>query len=206
MQADFSIELGRDDHALEVPWASPDGTQRYLNLKRQPELLLHVLEATDNRELAEFLVALNAPQSSLETAKCDTWLSNEIHPEEEIFGAPWKFGSYVDVLFTDLTHRAVLKLHEELVRGITALLKRAPDFAASADFVVRRCYTHLHVNPDNSADPDTSEDGYCITLYVSGFGDDEADARKNWVIGLKVVQNALMQAVAQQQRRATGPA
>jgi hypothetical protein len=200
MQADFSIELGRDDHALEVPWASPDGTQRYLNLKRQPELLLNVLEAADNRELAEFLVAVNAAHSPLETAKCDTWLSSEIHPEEEVFGAPWKFGAYVDVLFSDITKRALLELHEELVRGITALLERAPDFAAAADFVVRRCYTHL------DDDPDRSEDGYCVTVYISGFGDDEPDARKNWVIGLKVVQNALLQTVAQQHRRGAGPA
>lgn len=200
MQADFSIELGRDDHALEVPWSSPDGTQRYLNLKRQPELLLNILEAADNRELAEFLVALNAPQSLLETAKCDTWLSNQIHPEEEIFGAAWKFGAYVDVIFSAMTQRASLDLHEELVKGISVLLKRAPDFAASADFVVRRCYTHA------SDDVERSEDGFCITVYVSGFGDQEEDARKNWVIGLKVVQNALMQMLAQHQRRMAGSA
>ncbi len=194
MQADFSIELGRDDHALEVPWSSPDGTQRYLNLKRQPELLLHVLEAADNRELAEFLVALNAPHSLLETAKCDTWLSDEIHPEEEIFGAAWKFGAYVDVIFSALPQRALLATHEELAQGLSALLQRAPDFAAAAEFAVRRCYTHVSEEGDQI---DQSEDGFCITIYVSGFGDEEADAQKNWAIGLKVVQNALMQMLAQ---------
>ena len=195
MQAEFTIELGHNDHALEIPWSSPDGTQRYLNIKRQPELLLNVLEAADNRELAEFLVALNAPHSTVETAKCDTWLSNEIHPEEEIFGAAWKFGAFVDLVFTERPQRAAFALHEEFVQGISALLQRAPDFAASADFVVRRCYSHVEDDPDRSAD------GYCITVYVSGFGDEAGDARKNWVIGLKVVQNALMQMLAQQYPR-----
>jgi len=199
MLADFSIELGRDDHALEIPWSSPDGTQRYFNLKRQPELLLDVVETADNRELAEFLVVLNAPQSMVETAKCDTWLTDEIHPEEEVFGAQWKFGAYVDLIFSDLAQRASLPLHEELVQGVNELLKRAPDFAASAEFVVRRCYSHA------SADPEESDDGYCITVYISGFGDEEGDAQKNWVIGLKVVQNALMQALARQKRTAAGP-
>ncbi|MEO6120292.1 MAG: hypothetical protein ABIP12_06330 [Terriglobales bacterium] len=200
MQADFSIELGRDDHALEVPWASSDGTQRYLDLKRQPELLLSILETVDNRELAEFLMTLNVPTSLLETAKCDTWLSDEIHPEEEIFGAAWKFGAYVDVIFSALEQRTSLPLHEELAQGLSGLLQRAPDFAAAAEFVVRRCYTHT------SEDSTSSEDGFCITIYVSGFGDEEADAQKNWAIGLKVVQNALIQMLAQQRRRMAGQA
>lgn len=194
MLADFSIELGGDDHALEIPWSSPDGTQRYFNLKRQPELLLNVLEAADNRDLADFLVALNAPHSVIETAKCDTWLSDQIHPEEEIFGAPWKFGAYVDIVFSAPEMRASFELHEELARGVSGLLQRAPDFAAAADFVVRRCYSH-------TIDPDQSDDGFCITIYVHGFGDEGSGAQKNWAIGLKVVQNALMQALAQQQRR-----
>ncbi|HUS18807.1 MAG TPA: hypothetical protein VMZ25_04100 [Terriglobales bacterium] len=199
MQADFSLELGRDDHALEVPWSSADGTQRYLDLKARPELLLHVLEAAENRELAEFLVAVNAPHSAIESAKCDTWLSDEIHPEEEIFGAAWKFGGYVDIIFSALEQRGSLPLSQGLAEAVSALLQRAPDFAAAAEFIVRRCYSHV------SNDPDQSEAGYCVTIYVSGFGDSEDDARKNWAIGLKVVQNALLQALAQQ-RRMAGPA
>jgi hypothetical protein len=204
MQADFSLELGRDDHALEVPWSSPDGSQRYLDLKRRPELLLNILEVADNRELAELLVALNAPHLPIETAKCDTWLSDEIHPEEEIFGAAWKFGSYVDLIFSSLEQRALLTEHEHLAKGTAGLLQRAPDFAASAEFVVRRCYSHSADDREHS--PDHSEDGFCITMYVSGFGDDQDSARKNWVIGLKVVQNALMQVLAQPRRRVAGPA
>jgi hypothetical protein len=202
MQADYSLELGRDDHALELPWASPDGTQRYLDLKRQPELLLNVLEAADNRDLAEFLVTLNGATTPVETAKCDTWRSDEIHPEEEIFGAPWKFGSYVDVVFTAPGQRALLDQHQSLARNITALLQRVPDFAAAAEFIVRRCYSH---SPD-TLEHGASEDGFCITIYVSGFGDHPDDARKNWVIGLKVVQNALMQLLARPHSRVSGPA
>ena len=36
MQADFAVELGRDDETLEVPWAAPDGRLRYHDLKRDP--------------------------------------------------------------------------------------------------------------------------------------------------------------------------
>ena len=98
MQSDYAIELGPDEEVLEVPWSSPDGELRYYDLKRQPELLLNVQEAAYNQELGEFLVALNSANSIFETARCDTWLSNEIEEEEKIYEAEWKFGSYVDLI------------------------------------------------------------------------------------------------------------
>ena len=32
MDADWSVELGTDDPALEFPWTSPDGAQGYIDL------------------------------------------------------------------------------------------------------------------------------------------------------------------------------
>ena len=87
MEADFAVELGADDETLELPWAADDGGPRYYDLKRQPELLLNIEEASRVPELGEFLAAMNSPASILETAKCDAWSSTEINPEEEIFGA-----------------------------------------------------------------------------------------------------------------------
>ncbi len=60
MQADFAVELGRDDETLEVPWAAPDGSLRYHDLKRDPDALAHIEEATLWSELREFLIAVNA--------------------------------------------------------------------------------------------------------------------------------------------------
>src|SRR2546427_9113482 len=51
-----------------------------------------VEEAERVPELGEFLAAMNAPSSILETAKCDAWASDEISAEEEVFGAACKFG------------------------------------------------------------------------------------------------------------------
>ena len=121
MQDDFSVELGADDERLELPWAAPDGEPRYYDLKRRPELLLHISEAHHNRELAEFLTALNSAGSIFETAKCDTWLSNELSEEELIFGAAWKFGSYVDLVFTEPGHRFAFEQHEQLADGAARL-------------------------------------------------------------------------------------
>ena len=109
MEADFAVELGADDETLELPWAAEDGGPRYYDLKRQPELLLNIEEASREPELGEFLAAMNRPAGILETAKCDAWPSTEINPEEEIFGAAFKFCSYVDILFSRGTSALFLR-------------------------------------------------------------------------------------------------
>lgn len=188
MQADFSVELGADDHCLEMPWASPDGTMRYFDLRAQPELLLEISEAIDNRDLAEFLEVLNQSGSIVQTAKCDTWLTNELDTEDEIFGALWKFGSYVDLFFVERERQTALAEYEGFANALVSLLGKVPDFAAAADFVLRRCYYHPPEYP-----ADKSDDGYSLTFYLNGYGDDEDGAKKSWSIGLKLVQNAVMQ-------------
>ena len=180
MQSDFSVELGHDDETLTLPWSSPDGGLRYYDLKRNPELISQIEEAKREKELGTFLVAVNSPESPLETAKCDAWTTMELNPEEEIFGATHKFGSYVDLLFTSDEARFSVPQHEELARRLTQLLKRVPEIPAAAEFLIRRCYYG-----------DTA--GFYITFYLSGYGDDGERARQQWVIALKLAENAIRQ-------------
>lgn len=186
MQADFGIELGRDDETLEFPWSSANGP-RYYDLKRQPTLLLQVEEATRFPELAQFLSAINGPTSVVETAKCDAWCSHEIQVEEEIFGASCKFGSYVDLVLSHEPARWSFPGHENLARKLTELLKRVPEIPASAEFLVRRCYYQVSANEE-------IREGFYITFYLFGYGDNELRARQQWGIALKLVENAIRQA------------
>ena len=196
MRSDFIVELDPKDDALELPWASPDGTQRYYDLKRRPELLLEVQEAHDNRELGEFLVTVNSSVSLLETAKCDTWISDELTEEEQIYGAAWKFGSYIDLIFTRHETRFQFEEHEAFAERLAKLLQRAPEISAAAEFIVRRCYYHRENDGASESGVD-SDPGYYFTFYLSGYGDDEAEARRRWNVGLKLVENALVQLSAQ---------
>src|SRR3954452_7717289 len=100
MDADFSVELGADDDALEFPWAENESLH-YYDLKRQPELLLNISEARDWPELGELLSAVNGKLSAFLTAKCDVWSDGEISEAEEIYGATMKLSSYVDLLFEE---------------------------------------------------------------------------------------------------------
>jgi hypothetical protein len=187
MQADFSVELGRGDPALEIPWFSDQSEGRYFDLKRCPELVLNISQAREHLELSTFLSRINAANFPLETAKCDAWFSRELLPEEEIFGVSCKFVSYVDLIFVDEASRVSLERHEKLAEDISNLLKRAPEMAASAEFIVRHCHYH-------SGDAqDQSRTGFSITAYVTGYGDNKEEAHQRWSIALKLLQHALVQ-------------
>ena len=184
MQADFAVELGRDDDTLEMPWAAPDGLLRYYNLKRDPNAVAHIEEATRWRELREFLVAVNAQASMLESAKCDAWSTTELNPDEDVFGVPWKFGSYVDLLISDPTVRFSFEKHETFLKQLTGLLKAVPEIPASAELCLRRCFYH---------DDKVIREGFYMTFYLFGYGEDEVHARKQWGIALKLVSAAITQ-------------
>ena len=191
MQVDWSVELGADDDRLEMPWAAPDGSARYYDLKRRPELLLQVEEAHHNRELGEFLVSVNSEHCVLETAKCDTWLTRDLTEEEAIFQAEWKFGSYVDLLFSEEAARFSFPDHERFADAVCKLLKRAPEISAAVEFIVRRCAYHL---------ADTVKDGFYFSFYLYGYGADDKEARQRWGIAMKLVENALLQLSAAEKR------
>jgi hypothetical protein len=184
MQADFAVELGRDDDTLEIPWAAPDGSARYHDLKRDPHAIARVQEAAQWAELRDFLVAVNAQASMLESAKCDAWATIDLNPDEEIFGVPWKFGSYVDLLISDPNVRFSFEKHETFLKHLTGLLKVVPEIPASAEFCLRRCFYH---------EGEAVREGYYMTFYLLGYGEDEPQARKQWGIALKLVAAAITQ-------------
>ena len=186
MHVDFSVELGRDDPTLEIPWSSPDGAIRYQNLKRDSEALNHLPEAASHPELREFLAKLNAKDSQFESAKCDVWSTTEINPEEEIFAEPWKFASYVDLLFSDPDVRNSFARHEQFLKDLTRSLTSAPDIPASTEFILRRCFHRQN---------DELSEGFYFTAYVFGYGAGESDARENWYAALKRVAHALLNAL-----------
>ncbi|HEX3092062.1 MAG TPA: hypothetical protein VHW72_05530 [Candidatus Angelobacter sp.] len=141
MHADFSVELGRDDAALELPWSSADPAVRYYDLKNNPELLQQIPEAMAYPELGAFLARINAAGFPLATAKCDAWLSREVTPEEEIYGDR-KFVSYIDLVFEGEVERCSFERHEAFAKDLCRLLSQAPEIPAAVEVVIRRCYYH----------------------------------------------------------------
>ncbi len=185
MEADFAVEFGPNEEILDFPWSDPENRWQYYDLKRQPELLHNVAEAqavSGTREA--FFSAVNSQSGKLESAKCDAWFTTDMNAEEEIFGASGKFGSYVDLVFSDDGERFSFDSHENLARRLVDLLKLVPDIPCAAEFLIRHCFYHRK----SEAEP-----GFYITFYLFGYGDDVAEARKRWAIALKLVENVILQ-------------
>lgn len=189
MDADFSIELGREDPVLDFPWKDPAGELAYVDVKRRPELMARIEEADKFPDLGEFLRTVNSTRSMVETAKCDAWATTELSAEEEVYDASHKFASYVDVVLSNIDVRLCalrqsLSAHEQFATKLVELLRRAPETPSAAEVCVRRCCF---------AEVAGVGEGFYCTLYVSGYGNDEGSARQNWGVGLKLVGNAILQ-------------
>jgi hypothetical protein len=184
MNADFSVELGRDDPMLDFPWTDPSGRLAYFDLKRQPELIAQIEEAEKFPELGEFLRTLNSARSMVESAKCDVWTTTELSAEEDLFDASRKFVSYVDLVFSTIDLRLSFASHENFARRLTELLRRAPEMPAAIEICVRRCFF------ENAGG---TREGFYFTVYISGYGNDDDSARRSWGVALKLAANAIGQ-------------
>lgn len=184
MDADFSVELGGEDPVLDFPWTDASGRLAYFDLKRHPELLEQIEEGQRFPELADFLRGANSARSEVESAKCDAWTTTDLTPEEEIFAASHKFASYVDLVSSDSDQRQSFPEHERFAKRLVALLRRAPEVSSSAEVCVRRCFF---------GEASEASEGFYFTVYVNGYGNDEAAARQNWAIGMRLVANAIEQ-------------
>ena len=175
MQADYSVELGGDAPALEIPWRSDDPNVRYLDLKNHPELMQQISEAVAYPELGSFLVRINVAEFPLATAKCDAWASSEIAPEEKIFGDR-KFVSYIDLIFVDEKGRCSFQKNEAFAKQLCRLLGYAPEIAATVELVIRHCYYH----EDSSAFDYSSASAISSTSEISSTRKESLAIKENF--------------------------
>ena len=186
MDADWSVELGRNDPALEFPWTSADGSRRYVDLLQSAESIGGIPEAEQYPELAECLRVLNTPDSPWRTVKCDVWIERELDEAEQIYEATLKFCSYVDLIVRDVRKRFSFERHERFVKLAAQQLSDNDDQPVSCEFSVRRCWYH-----DEKPGADLSP-GFYVTFCLFGYGNDEAEARVRWARGLHRVTSLLI--------------
>ena len=174
------------ESASEMPSPGKAGTLRYYDLRADPNLVDHLPEAQSSSELRKFLLRMNAAGFPLTVGQMrplvysrDIGRRRNLWRDRASLPATWIFYSLLaerQLVFAD---------HEDYAARLCDLLKGAPEMPASAEIMVRRCFYADH--PDH--------DGYYFTVYVSGFGETEAQARQRWSIALTLVQHALVQSV-----------
>ena len=166
---------------MDFPWEAPQPGPSFFDLKRNPELVAALPEATQFPEMAAHLAFVNSPLLTLQSSKCDVWYTRSLAPEDEIFALSVKFGSYVDLVFADPERQTSFEAHQSLAKKLSELLKKVPDIPCSVEVIVRRCWFG-------------DLEGFYFTVYCFGFGTDENSSRCQWAISLRLVENAISQA------------
>jgi hypothetical protein len=209
MDADYSIELGADAPALELPWLDPEGLLEYIDLRREPagieRIVERIPEAREFPALRALLIEVNSQQCAWQTAKCDVW-AEAVDAAENLYGAKFAQNCYLDLVLTAqwTSLRESLELHEKLARQLARSLESDESLEATAEIVVRRCYFHREAGAKEFSGTerpmDTSDAGYCLTLYVSGFGSSVEAAAASWERAMGLAAGCLLHLQPQEER------
>ena len=213
MEADDAVELGPEAPALELPWQDPEGRWTYHDLRGAagaagPEWerdlkrgIDRIPEARQFPPLRSFLLKVNSPPSLWETAKCGV-LPEKAVPSENLYNASFAHNCYIDLVLAEefAERRAELELHRQLAKELatalsadealhpskpTAGLSGIP-LEAYAEAVVRRCYFHKKENPEES------DAGYSLTLFLAGYGDSAAMAAEKLKVAMELAGESLL--------------
>jgi hypothetical protein len=166
------ITLAIGENHLTVPYGTAqrdDSTNYgYVDLKANPELVPTIPEVRDWPELEALLIVLNSPTSLYRSLGCEKSFSpymNDEVPELKV-----KLVSYIDIAFIDEEFNKVGASFEEMMGAYADFAQRQP-FAKYVIFDPELTKTRYR---------DENVDGWCISVWIGGFGSDEASARSAW--------------------------
>jgi hypothetical protein len=191
MEADYSVELGPSAPALELPWTDPEGHLHYVELRGASGLttcnLDRIAEARRFPALRRFLADVNSPPSAWQTVKCDAW-ADATEAAANPYNAGFMQSSYVDLVLAEDAAglRDCLEGHQRLAKAMAQALEANESLEALAEVVVRRCYFH------RGAKLEESDAGYCLTLFLTGYGTSPDEAAECWEHALKFAAGCLL--------------
>ncbi|HLI76658.1 MAG TPA: hypothetical protein VKV02_06895, partial [Acidobacteriaceae bacterium] len=177
---------------LVVPWSDPASGARFVNLRAEPYDLAEVPEADAYPALRRALRALNAQGSAFLTAKCDAWtlyaedgaeklealrLDLDVSDEEVAFG----FGSYIDLVPRERTLFASAHVFSERLDRMIRRATRLPHPYAALEATMRPALVELR----------GVQEGYSVTLYITGVAGDPDTAAKRWEAALEDIVHLL---------------
>jgi hypothetical protein len=162
LQADWEFELGEDAPLIDAHWPG------FVDLRRQPEHVDQIAEASQFSGLADVLVALNDARSPVWSSKCDVWDVGDFDVYE--LDAPPELvttavACYIDLLAKNERAWATPELAERACRAICDKLSAVPLRGCRADLVIRTA----RISADNYT--------LGLTVYLVGCGASDDAAR-----------------------------
>jgi len=152
MEADWEVEIGGGAPVIEALWPG------FVDLRIDPERIVEITEAADFAPLAALLLALNALDSPVWTAKCDRW-----EPESGVLA------SYIDMLPREGVVFSEWQQAEGFCRRYVDRLNARPLLECGPN-----CSVELVVRQAVAGDAE----GFGVTAYLSAKGTTGVEAAK----------------------------
>ncbi len=177
MLMEWSTACGVDDPVLVVPWSSPDGSLRWVDLRSDPDALDEIAEADEHPPLLAALRALNAPRSPVFTTKCDAWgmdaeeleaVRDDLLVDPDVATAGMT--CYIDLLWRERPVFVSRHRTAQVLYRMERLANDLPHSLAKVEAVLRPAVLDL----------ETVSEGFALTLYVKGVGVDVEEAEQRW--------------------------
>jgi len=200
MLADWSAECSADDPHLVVPWHDPNSSAHFINLRIEPYDIAEIHEAELYPALGRALRALNSTRSPFLTAKCDTWPLAPANPASDDPGlqaealeslrlelnldidhARCGFASYIDLIWRERAIFASAHHQQDRLDRITRRAQKLQHPQAALECILRPAML----------DFDTPLEGFAVSLYVTGVGEDNSAAIQHWAAALEAIVHLL---------------
>uniref|UniRef100_E6QM73 Uncharacterized protein n=1 Tax=mine drainage metagenome TaxID=410659 RepID=E6QM73_9ZZZZ len=187
MEADWSVELGAEMPEIDAHWPG------WVDLRKHPQRLGELEEASRLPALGVLLARLNLVDSRYWTAKCDFWAVEdpvdpyEMEADEDHCRAA--LGCYVDLLPLEAgawTGLSGLEAARGWAEALVADLRAQQCRQSRVDVVLRRA-----VFSPGKADLDGNPLNFGATVYLTGCGADETQAREALGAAMEILTTLL---------------
>lgn len=185
----MGIRISQRHDVFHVPYGIPndEGTPElsFVDLKTHPEWVRVLPPCIGWPETRELLTAINAAESSLMSLATDQAFVRMDHPEQETV-----LTSFLTLCYASLARneRELLKTLAEFLRGRTSeLLQEACELLQRRlvlDMVLELQPTLFHAQRVRA---------WSLTVLTAAHGADAGAARSTWGIGMKALQEALIE-------------
>jgi hypothetical protein len=175
MECDWEFEIAPDAPVIDGAWSG------YVDLRTDPEQASRLTEAAGLPALVDALSLLNAPDTSLWTAKCDVWEPEAFDPDE--LDAPHEEGTKALACYIDLLPLADLWPTMDAVaawcRSVCSTVRARP---------LRRCRADLVIRGSILA---AGQTGLGVTAYLTGCGASNSGACESLSAALALFVDAV---------------
>ncbi len=185
----MGIRISQRDEVFHVPYGIPnsDGTpeSNFVDLKTHPEWVAVLPPCIGWPETRDLLRTINSAESPLMSLAADQAFAHVSHPDHGT-----ALTSFITLCYARLTHNTNMTLMD-----LAGFLKRRTSelLQLASDTLERRLHLDMVLEVHPTIFHVQGVTGWSLTVLTAAYGPDQGAARSIWGVGMKALQEALVE-------------